>query len=341
MPLLFKDYTDLVLKEYEGKRNANLLSRLLMQPTTANIRQDCLNVYNDRMNKGQKVEENILTAFFGVPPAGKNFGYVIERYPADKFRPFQKFIKGEIKNPSLATVELLAWLIDFNPRPLAYAQRILGVNWDMNSSEHPAIDSNEGNSELAQDETNFTEVYQHEPAKDTENLTPDGEGKTLLKVVEYGGIGAIDKIVDKRKLIIAITASLVLATLLGGGYFMRNNGINTNTGCMYWAEDHYEQVPCNEDPKGRLIIAMDQEKLDHFKKITRPDTISAWSIGKIYYLKNDGALEYYTAGGHHPVWVTRNLRVLSLYMFNKYIRHKQAPVSDSSVELQTKSLTNR
>ncbi len=64
MPLLFKDYTDLVLKEYEGKRNANLLSRLLMQPTTANIRQDCLNVYNDRMNKGQKVEVKYPDCFF-------------------------------------------------------------------------------------------------------------------------------------------------------------------------------------------------------------------------------------------------------------------------------------
>lgn len=340
MPLLFKDYTDLVLKEYEEKRNANLLSRLLMQPTTANIRQDCLNVYNDRMNKGQKVEENILTAFFGVPPAVKNFGYVIARYPPDKFRPFQKFIKGEIKNPSLATVELLAWLIDFNPRPLAYAQRILGANQDVNNPEYLVTDSNEGNSQLSKNETDLAEVNQDEPAKGTENLTQYYEDKTPVKVKEYTGASSSDKILQKRKLKIAVTASLVFATLLGGGYMTKQYFSSTNIGCMYWAGDHYEQVPCNEEKKDRLIIAMDEEKMKSFRKITLPDTITRWSIGKIYYLKDKGALEYYTAGGNHPVYVNRNLRILSPYMFDKYVQKNGAGV-DSSSESQTKSLTNR
>ena len=64
MQLLFIDYTNLVIKAYEEKRDADQLSRLLLQPTTAGIRQACLNAYNDRVGKGENVEENTLKGFF-------------------------------------------------------------------------------------------------------------------------------------------------------------------------------------------------------------------------------------------------------------------------------------
>jgi len=338
MPLLFKDYTNLVLNAYEEKRNANLLSRLLMQPTTANIRQDCLNVYNERINKGQNVEENILTAFFGVPPAGKNFGYVIARFSPDKFRPFQKFIKREIKNPSLATVELLAWLIDFNPRPLEYAQKFYGITTNTNTPGDPLADNHEEKFEQSKCESDLEEIPPSEEIKNTESLSQNTIEKTTIKAKDY--VGASDeKERQKRKLKIAVTTSIVLATLLGGGYMTKQYLSSTKTGCMYWAGDHYEQVPCSENAKGRLILALDEDKLKNFKKITRTDTLTAWSIGKIYYLKNNGALEYYTAGGNHPVFVTRYLRKLSPYMYEKYIRNNSANV-DTSAKAQTKSLTN-
>eukprot|EP00611_Tribonema_gayanum_P028357 TRINITY_DN7270_c0_g1_i1.p1 TRINITY_DN7270_c0_g1~~TRINITY_DN7270_c0_g1_i1.p1 ORF type:complete len:340 (+),score=-18.00 TRINITY_DN7270_c0_g1_i1:75-1094(+) len=339
MLLLFKDYTNLVLKAYEEKRNANQLSQLLMHATTANIKQHCLNVYNDRINRGEKEEENILMAFFKVPPPGKNFGYVIERCSPDRFRPLQSFIKGEIKNPSLITVELLAWLIDFNPRPLAYAQKKMGFNTDANNAESLITDNNEEQSELNHFETDLVEIPLAEEIKDTENLPQEWIGKTPVKDEKHPG-AAPKRNVQNRKLKIAVTTSLVLATLLGGVYLTKTYYTSTNTGCMYWAGDHYEQVPCNENPKGRLIIAMDEEKMKSFKKITRADTITAWSIGKIYYLKNNRALEYFTASGNHPVFVTRTLKVLSPYMFDKYVQKNVSGV-DSSAESQTKSLTNR
>lgn len=339
MPLLFKDYTDLVLKEYEEKRNANLLSRLLMQPTTANIRQDCLNVYNDRMNKGQKMEENILTAFFGVPPAGKNFGYVIARYPPDKFRPFQKFIKGEIKNPSLATVELLAWLIDFNPRPLAYAQKMFGLTMDANNPGGAITDNNEGKVELNQVEINSEEKHLVEKIKSTENPPQDQEDKRSVKAQEYAGKVA-DTTTQKRKLKIVVITSLVFATLLGGGYMAGKiyTNTNTNTGCMYWAGDHYERVSCNEKGKG-LLVPLNQEKIKSFRRITRKDTITEWSVGKLYYIKNNNDIECYTEGGNYPLNITRSLKVITQYIFDKYLRKNNAVV-DTSAKAQTKSLTN-
>lgn len=142
MAFLFKDYINLIVKAYDEKKDANLLSQLLTYPTTANIRQECLNVYNEKIRKGEPIEENTLRAFFGVPPAGKNFGYVIERYNADRFRPLKSLIKREIKNPALVNVELLAWLINFTPRPLSNAQKVLG-NSNTNNSGKAIIDGEE------------------------------------------------------------------------------------------------------------------------------------------------------------------------------------------------------
>lgn len=338
MPLLFKDYTDLVLKDYEEKRNANLLSRLLMQPTTANIRQDCFNVYTDRVNKGQIEEEKILTAFFGVPPAGKNFSYVIARFSPDKFRPFQKFIKREIKNPSLATVELLAWLIDFNPRPLAYAQRILGATMGINNPEDSPTDNNDGIPNLSLEEADLKEINLAEKIEDTENL-PQEEDKPQVEPVLYASI-ASDKSNQKKKLTIAATISLVLATLLGGSYIAGKISRNSNKDCMYWAGDRYEPVSCNEKGKG-LLIPLDQEKVKSFRRITRKDTITEWSIGKLYYIKNNNDIECYTESGNYPLDIKRSLRKLTQHMYDTYLRKNTTPAADSSAESQTKSLTNR
>lgn len=124
MPLLSIDYINLVVKAFEERRNNGQLSQLLMHPTTANIKRACLNVYLDRKRKGEE-ENNILESCFGVPPVGKDFSYVIDRRANDKFKPLQRLINGRIRFPNLVTVELMAWLIDFEPRPLTKAQQNL------------------------------------------------------------------------------------------------------------------------------------------------------------------------------------------------------------------------
>ena len=338
MQLLFKDYTDMVLKAYDEKRNNDPFFALMTHPTTANIKQQCLNVYHDRMNKGQKEEESILTAFFGVPPAGKNFGHVISKYAPDKFRPFQKLIKGEIKNPSFATVDLLAWLIDFNPRPLSNAKRIHGATLGINNPGDPLTDNNEGKPDLIQEEADLTEIHLTEKIKDTENL-PEQEDKPQVEPVLYASI-ASDKTNQKKKLIIAATISLVLATLFGGSYIAGKIYSNSNKGCMYWAGDRYEPVSCNEKGKG-LLIPLDQEKVKSFRRITRKDTITEWSIGKLYYIKNNNDIECYTESGNYPLDIKRSLRKLTQHMYDRYLRKNTTAAADSSAESQTKSLTNR
>lgn len=335
MPLLFIDYTNLVLKNYEGRRGANKLSRLLMDPTTVNLRNECLCVYNERIKEG-KIEEDILRAFFGVPPVGRNFDYLITRHPADKFRPLRSLMKGKIMNPALVTVELLAWLLDFNPRPLAYAQKILGASTDNAEPANSIRDNNEIQNETNAGDTKRPDMPDEilsDPNLVKENLSRDGKQQRSSK---------------PGKLKIAALVVMAIVIFFAGMYIFnwreganKKSFGNANTGCMYWANDHYAKVPCDEEAKGRLILPFNEERWGNFKRITREDTISAQSVEKIYYIKRDGKIEYFTSGGNHPVEVNRSLKILSQYMFDKYLRKKDSLNKDTLPESNSKLTSNQ
>lgn len=327
MPLLLIDYTNLVLKDYEEKRNTNQLSQLLMHPTTGSIKQECINVYAERLKAGEQVEENTLRAFFGILPDGRNFGDLIEWCGLGKFKSIQKLIRKEVKIPSSANVELLAWLIDFKPRPLSRAEKILGNN--IPSLPGPVVDPTKPaapQNALPIEPVNIP----NNGKKNSNNLTGENKGEGRKNIA----------------LKIAAATCLMLIIIFGAIYIpqRQNPGEKsygtTNTGCMYWSNDHYEQVPCNEERKGWLILPFNEEKWRNFKRITREDTISEQSIEKIYYIKREGKIEYFTAGGNHPVEVTRSLKILTQYMFNKYLRKKDSLNKDSLPESNSKLTSN-
>ena len=88
---------------------------------------------------------------------------------------------------------------------------------------------------------------------------------------------------------------------------------------MYWKDDHYEEISCNDERKDLFKLPMDPEKMKNFKMIMRKDTITERSIGKVYYIRIDKRIEYYTTSGNHPVDVTRALKPLTSYMFEKHL----------------------
>ncbi|MGN7986139.1 hypothetical protein ACTJKC_02305 [Pedobacter sp. 22226] len=94
--------------------------------------------------------------------------------------------------------------------------------------------------------------------------------------------------------------------------------------CMYWAGDHYEAVDCNKQIFGSVSIALDTMKLYHFKKITRPDTLTLYSIGKVWYSRIDGPIpECFTADGTHPLHPGKDLRPLTVTILRKYFGKAQ------------------
>lgn len=83
--------------------------------------------------------------------------------------------------------------------------------------------------------------------------------------------------------------------------------------CMYWNGREYIPEHCNDTREG--LVAIDMKKVDHFKKITRPDTIT--STRNIWYSKHQNNIEFFTADGINPE-NGKDLRPLTVYMLEKY-----------------------
>lgn len=323
MELLYTDYIKLVIAAYKKKQKGSELSPLLPTFTRASIRQECLNVYTERLKKGEREETNTLKAFFGTPQAGKDFSSLIERSDLDKFRPLENLMRNKIKNPVLANVELLAWLIDFRHRPYATGMDVL-----LNEAEAAVLNNVINNP----DNLPGSKKREEEPK--------DKKGDSSLENEKANH--------EKSKLKPAIAILLITITFLGGIYIIwqreRSGPLtlgNVNTGCMYWAGDSYAEMPCNEERSGRLKLPMDPEKMKNFKRITREDTITEKSIGRIYYIRIDGRIEYYTTGGNHPVDVTRTLKVLSSYMFFKHLGKQEIAKKELASGETPKFINNR
>lgn len=92
--------------------------------------------------------------------------------------------------------------------------------------------------------------------------------------------------------------------------------------CMYWTGDHYEAVSCDAKIFNRNILALDTLKMAHFRRITKPDTITKKALGWVWYSKIGGKLEYYTSDGVHPLHTDKELKKLTGYMIDKHIQTK-------------------
>jgi hypothetical protein len=327
MRLEHPDYITLVTEAYNRKRANNELSPLLAQSTPANIRRECLHVYRERYNKK---DEQILRAFFGPAEPGRQFLQSIQELATDRFRPLDNYLKGDTEKTDDRNLELLAWLIDFRHRPFVYGMEVI-----LNDDELYTIGRLEKDADKKQvkpgvekdslqDEEKMSAIDLRNPAeKETKKVTSNNEEtEKLLQTV-------LSNDQDKRRTRL-IVFFLIVAVCLGVTYAIwrqeRNNQFvpgNANTGCMYWAGEHYEAMPCNEEQKGRLKLPMDPVKMKNFKRIIAEDTITEKSIGNVYYIRIDGRIEYYTTGGNHPVDVTRPLKPLSAYMFEKYLRKRE------------------
>src|SRR5690606_39627916 len=71
--------------------------------------------------------------------------------------------------------------------------------------------------------------------------------------------------------------------------------------CMCWNGEKYIPVDCQDKTQPYQVIGLDQDKLEHFRKITKPDTLGIKDIGNIWYSKMDNEVEFFTVQGDHPV----------------------------------------
>lgn len=98
-----------VLDAYKSRKKKNTLSDNLSNPTAANLRNECVAVFHNRP------DSNIKSTLQSFGPIGFNIVNAedILNIDPDKFRPLLNFINGNVTNPNLHNVKLLAWLINF------------------------------------------------------------------------------------------------------------------------------------------------------------------------------------------------------------------------------------
>lgn len=301
---MFADYESLVVQHYRDKRDANALSPRLLHLTPANLKKECIAVCEERYDRK---DDGMLRTFFKKSGDRNTCLRAIEQYDIDKLKPLVNFLRKENGSTSPINIELLAWLIDFTPRPFDLQRRY--------DSDSLTVSDNTKEKEPVAGNYAEEEKVLPEPAgiinEERGMLAP----QQLFSTTPRRGF--------KNKLVIVV--AMILATAGGLIYWLWSNKaaavvLPGNGWCMYWAEDHYEPISCNQKPAGNiLVVALDSQRISNFKKITRIDTITSRSKGFVWYVKINNTVEFYTADGFHPVDIRLRLRPITDYIIRKYI----------------------
>ncbi len=294
----FIDYTNAVLREYENKRKTGNLSTRLNHPSPAELRDECEALFAERSSGADAV---ILKTFFGTFSKYEQGLQLIRNHSIDKFRPLVNFLNGEVKEPRKKNLDLIAWLIDFKPRPFELGRDYTCVN---NANDSEIVDTGENTSD--------TFGIEDRPVTEGEKVEhqPDPPPKAPLAMP------------PKKRGFKIIAGSSIAAALALLGVFVSNIGDPppVRSGhCMYWADDHYEPSPCTPKRGDTLLVDLDSAKLFRFKKITRPETITKDDIGRVTYIRLDGRREYYTDTGAHPVYTNKKLKLLTKFIYERHI----------------------
>ncbi|QEH41811.1 hypothetical protein [Chitinophaga sp. XS-30] len=316
MTTSFIDYERLVLQAYEQKQVDNTLPHGLKHLTPARLKEECVM----RCSKGlSKRDEKVIRDFSGDLNESRTYPVIIQQCDTDKFRPLVNFLKGRSENTDPKNIELLAWLIDFPDRPWeigkVYPTNLMESDTGRITGENPptSLSATGGNK------TTGNPVIPEDPI--TPNLPESPKEKESQ---DANAMGTSNQEKLRRKPAKRLAAAIMLSLALGTGgtwwWMDKNQPPNHNGGCMYWMEDHYEPIACNQKIHNAVIIALDTVKLKNFKKITMPDTITYLAIGKVWYAKIDSKIEYYTSEGDHPVVFGRRLKPITKYIIDKYIR---------------------
>lgn len=292
---MFADYERLVRKYYEQKKTEMKLPLDLVFPTPAKLRSECERVYSERYNRK---DEQAIRSFFGKSDDQKGYLRAIQQCKPDRFKPLIKFLNGRVIKTDEKNIELLAWLIDFPDRPF----------------------------DLRKEYTSLKEIEAGE-AVTKPNVLNEGntyEGIRETEVAVRKSVIHIKPIRPKRKFRKAVMAGVLLAVTGTGGYWgwnkMQTKDITpANGSCMYWANDHFQPIPCSQPIPNTLVVALDTAMVKNFKKITRPDTITHHAKGHVWYSKINMKIEFFTAEGKHPVVIGRRLKPISDYIIDKYI----------------------
>jgi len=288
---MLEDYQDIVLAAYKKMRDNGKLYAILPKATTTRLRKACLNVYGSRNNPN---DIDILSMFFKVDKMKcDNFKKVIDDSDSDDFKALYNHIKTEKRKTSEENTDLLAWLIDLEPRP--------------RSSYYLSVDKTVKIGGVPLDKLIPTRKPQPPiPPDDPDSPTPHKLSYIPLFSPLY--------------IIISCIILLFIGTA-SFAYWERRTKIRMpepDEKFMYWDEDHYEPIKDEKQNVGVPIIPLNENTLRQQQKITLPDTLTSYSIGKVWYKGHGKDHEFFTSSGAYPQDLQRVLKPLTSTILTRY-----------------------
>lgn len=288
----FDLFREEVLKDYKSKLDNNQLSNKLENPSPANLRDYAYKLYIDGLKKEDLI---IFEDFFNSSLQNNELEKVIKRVDLGRLKSIQNFINGTTNSPDELIVKMLSILIDFERRPFFEWRKadnqILGI-----SNNDQIIKNNKNdNLDIQQTEEYNTKIAIEDNFSST--VIPRNKNRNLFAAT-IGGL-----------------------SLLSIGFFTSKYLDNNN--CMYWNGERYIQIDCESKSLGKEIILSNDDKINLFKKNTRPDTLKESDLGQIWYSKIKNQVEFFTAPGNHPIKKHIQLKPATWYMIEKYGLNKK------------------
>lgn len=307
----FEDYKREVILAYEKKKKEGTLPRKLASYTTANLKAECLNVFHNRYSEK---DSETFKSLFGERDSGEEYVKRIKAEGPDKFKPLDNFLKGKVGTPKEITIELLAWFIDFEPRPYKSGDIYVLVKSEWESANTQTIQTP---LPVPVSEPAPVSIQPENPQGETQ--PKESELLSVLPIdAQISNIGYLGIPVKFYKGIIAFFAAVIIIV---GSYF-----IYDKPQCMYWDGEQYQSIDCDQKVDGATIVALDTFRLAHLKRIKNIALITRNDIGKIHYSKINGKVEFYTTGGENPADSRKRLLPMSEHMYVEYVEPAKSKI---------------
>uniref|UniRef100_F4C9S5 Uncharacterized protein n=1 Tax=Sphingobacterium sp. (strain 21) TaxID=743722 RepID=F4C9S5_SPHS2 len=305
-------YNEEVLRAFHEKKSQGMLIHL-QRATRADLMKECLM----RLENGELENDiPVLAKIFNCEGNVESLKTAIKKATADKFRPIQDFIWEKTNKPTDNIIALLAIFIDFEPRPFEQWREIHrtkngGEKVDTPEENEIAeeVDKNDDPPKSKIKVSNTAEANSPVTATSISIDEPKNTSWSKKKKPEllFGGISVITIVLFITWYIAAIPEE-----------------------CMCWNGENYIQVDCQDKTQTYQVIGLDEDKLKHFRKITKPDTLGIKDIGNVWYSKIDNEVEFFTGPGHHPVQQHKSLKAVTRHIWDTYVNIKP----DSNQNLQ-------
>lgn len=312
----FEDYKKEILAQYnlakEG-RNADLLQN----PTPGNLKRLCLQLLDEELNNSD--EQAFLNFFF--PKEGQTLQGLIRKMNADGLRTPSDFLRTGQGLTNHYHANLIAVLVDFNPRPYVKFQKTVQekseeeiLKKDISVAKpSPVIENKETapiTSEIIEKE-NFNKA---EERKESKSFTET----QILPITKFEDIPA------KRNWKKKIVTSLAVVFFISLTGFLVHK--STEPKCMIWKEDHYERIDCEQSSnlgllKFAQVFPYDEILFEKFKKLAISDTTSFFNTNGdpiVWYSKQNNECEYFTWEGVHPI-SRKKLKPISRTIINNHV----------------------